>query len=198
MHRAILNDSAEDLVAWLKHIPALTTYVSVMREKGVTGAQMLEIDSDQPLIDLGIESDIDRSDTTSLHIVPLLLSFFLLLEPAHLMNLLGPKYLLLQIARARQRTRATRRVRRGSITVNAAQAFMAAGASVKKPASLLEAAGASAGVVHEPDASTLATASRPGAPAAAFSAGHKLSLRRHKPDRTSSLSGTELQPCTSP
>ena len=62
--RAILNNSAEELVSWLKVIPALDNYASLIEAKGITGAQMLEIDSDQPLIDLGIESDIDRSEAT--------------------------------------------------------------------------------------------------------------------------------------
>ena len=61
-HRGILNDSAEDLLLWLKAIPALTAYVSVIKENGITGAQMLKIDSDQPLTDLGIESNVDRSE----------------------------------------------------------------------------------------------------------------------------------------
>ena len=65
--RAILNNSAEELVSWLKVIPALKAYVSLIEEKGITGAQMLEIDSDQPLIDLGIESDIDRSEALPGH-----------------------------------------------------------------------------------------------------------------------------------
>ena len=64
--RAILNNSAEELVSWLKVIPALATYASLAEEKGITGAQMLEFDSDQPLIDLGIESDIDRSEAIPL------------------------------------------------------------------------------------------------------------------------------------
>ena len=84
-------------------------------------------------------------------------------------------------------------MRRGSLTINAAQAFVTAGASAKRPSSLLE--GPKAGIVRESEAAT--PDSQPGT-SAAISTAHKLSLRRQKLTETGTADGTEMQPFGAP
>ena len=75
LSRATLGARSEDLLEWLKLIPDLRTYISGFQEKGATGAQLAQVESDAQLIELGIHAEVDR------------------------------KCLLLQLARVRERTR---------------------------------------------------------------------------------------------
>ena len=56
----MLKSTADDLSTWLKAIPDLVKHVSLFKERGMTGEQMLLIQSDAPLIELGIDSELDR------------------------------------------------------------------------------------------------------------------------------------------
>ena len=84
-------------------------------------------------------------------------------------------------------------MRRGSLTINAAQAFVTAGASAKTPSSLLE--DPKAGIVRESEAATPDL--QPGT-SAAIGAARKLSLRRQKLTAIGSSDGTEMQPFAAP
>lgn len=76
VQRAALNADATDLATWLGSISKLVQYVARFELENVTGAQLTAIESDEPLSELGMYSDLDR------------------------------KYLLLQLARVRARQRA--------------------------------------------------------------------------------------------
>ena len=60
LSRATLHAGAEDLLQWLKLIPDLRTYISIFQQSGTTGAQLAQVESDAPLIELGMNSDVDR------------------------------------------------------------------------------------------------------------------------------------------
>ena len=60
LSRATLGARSEDLLEWLKLIPDLQTYISGIQEKGTTGAQLVQVESDAPLIELGMNSEVDR------------------------------------------------------------------------------------------------------------------------------------------
>ena len=58
--RATLGAGAEDLLDWLKLIPDLLIYIDGFQEDGTTGAQLSQVESDAPLIALGMNSEVDR------------------------------------------------------------------------------------------------------------------------------------------
>ena len=60
LSRATLGARSEDLLEWLKLIPDLRTYISGFQEKGATGAQLAQAESDAQLIEYGINSEVDR------------------------------------------------------------------------------------------------------------------------------------------
>merc|ERR1711988_842155 len=60
IERATLGDGAEDLLTWLKSIPGLRIYIDVIKEKGTTGAQLVQVESDAPLIALDMHSEVHR------------------------------------------------------------------------------------------------------------------------------------------
>ena len=60
LSRATLDAGADNLVEWLKLIPDLQTYTSQIQESGTTGAQLAQMESDAPLIALGMNSEVDR------------------------------------------------------------------------------------------------------------------------------------------
>ena len=55
-----LGANAEDLVHWMQPIPDLRAYINTIMESGTTGTQLLQMDSDAPLIALGMHSEVDR------------------------------------------------------------------------------------------------------------------------------------------
>ena len=58
--RASLGATTKDLLQWLALIPDLCMYIDTLKEKGTTGAQLLQVESDAPLIALDMHSDVDR------------------------------------------------------------------------------------------------------------------------------------------
>jgi uncharacterized protein YaaQ len=77
LKRATLNADVNDAAQWLKAIPDLKQYAALLVEKEITGKRLLQINSDEPLRQLGIEVETDR------------------------------KYFLLQLARVRAANRAS-------------------------------------------------------------------------------------------
>ena len=73
MRRCTLGRGAQDLREWLESIPDLHQHSSKFEDAGVTGEQLVAVESDGELIELGMQLEIDR------------------------------KYLLLQLARVRAR-----------------------------------------------------------------------------------------------
>ena len=71
--RLFLGMGAEDCVKWLENNVQLHSYARAFDEQHITGAKLLEVLSDESLVELGVESEVDR------------------------------KYMLLQLARVRER-----------------------------------------------------------------------------------------------
>ena len=60
MGRMALGSTTQDFIEWLKSIAELKACVGILEQKGATGAQMCLIESDGPLIDLGMDSEVER------------------------------------------------------------------------------------------------------------------------------------------
>ena len=60
LERTTLGAGANDLLNWLKTIPDLRAYVDTIKESSVTGAQLVQVQSDAPLVAIGVHSEVDR------------------------------------------------------------------------------------------------------------------------------------------
>lgn len=55
-----LGVGAEDLVHWLRSIPELHAYINTIKEQGTTSTDLMQVESDEPLIALGMRSEVAR------------------------------------------------------------------------------------------------------------------------------------------